>query len=126
MRGKTLLVEEHMKKQTSKKQSNEQPTQNTSGGETFLETIICPHCQLNATVSAKYSKVIVKSCFAPVIFIDGQWYINDEYEVIDATAHGADQLVKSFICDKCGKEIIENDLNAACEAVYKVKTASKS
>lgn len=89
-------------------------------------TIKCPHCGKESTVTAN----IVRNSFdrfeAVVIFDnDGFWSVDEENEKSMENI-SSEKVETIFSCNKCGQDILENKLAKAAQAHLKQLKANKS
>jgi ribosomal protein L37AE/L43A len=76
-------------------------------------TIICPHCKKEATVTVNYHGVLFFQ--APLIFNDGDWEVDYGNTARDSMM-AENPKPDSFSCDECKRKIKNNQLNECWKA----------
>ena len=89
-------------------------------------TIKCPCCGKDSTVTANIDRWLADPAEAPVIFDnDGGW---EEDGANETAVKSSDVEIgdTTYTCDKCGKEISEDELDKAAQARLMTVKAKKS
>jgi len=90
------------------------------------DTIKCPCCGKDSTVTANIDRWFADPAEAPVIFDnDGGWEVDEANETVLESSDVEDRGT-TYTCNSCGKEIDKDALNVAAQARIKQLDAKNS